>query len=172
MIIDLRKDLPINFFFYKNKKGKICITLNGSHYPDKKTLKEMSVALDKLLLISKKEFDELNKKITKRQQKDEQEYIEQEKSNNKVCRQKEGYVYLIKSLGLYKIGRCENPNRIKTYRTENPHKIELIFQQRVSDCIGTEKLLLKKYFEKKYKGEWFKLSKSDVLDIKKFLSLK
>ena len=80
---------------------------------------------------------------------------------------KSGYIYLIKSRDLYKIGRTISPrSRFKTYRTENPHGIELIHQFQSADYINAEAELLEKFAIKKVKNEWFSLNKKDVQFIK------
>ena len=161
---------PMSFFFYRRDDGKLWFTLNGEHFPDRKTLKEMSSVLRQVLLFSDKELKKLNLEITERQEEEEKELMEENRNSVKIRAPKKGFIYLIKSLNLYKIGRCENPNRIKTYRTENPHHIDLIFQIEVLDCVGIEKMLLEKYSSKKYKGEWFKLNTKDILEIRDILT--
>ena len=90
---------------------------------------------------------------------------EKEKINNKLV----GFIYLIKSLNLYKIGRAKTEKRIETYRTENPHGLKLITMVKVNDYVGVEKILLEKYKSKNFKGEWFKLVSSDIKEIKELL---
>ena len=76
---------------------------------------------------------------------------------------KKGFIYLIESNSLYKIGRCQNPrDRIKAYKTENPFGIKVIFQKEVDDYIDKEAKLLKKFKDKNYRGEWFKLNEEDI----------
>jgi hypothetical protein len=162
---------PINFFFCYDENDNLYFSLNGSHYPDRNTIIEMATLLEDLLLIDDDEMEKRQLKITENQKVEREQMIE-ENSHIKIREPKEGYIYLVKSLGLYKIGRCLNSDsRIKTYRTENPHKIDLIFTIKVSDYIGVEKALLKKYEAKKYKGEWFHLSLEDISDIKNFLRI-
>jgi len=161
---------PIDFFFYRDKNNELQFTLNGSCFPNRKILMEMFSILNDILPISDKEIKERNLKIIKRQKKDSQKWLKENQSKKYKRKVREGYIYLIKSLDLYKIGRCISPDRIKTYRTENPHKIDLIFQAKVPDYIGIEKELLRKYSKKQYKGEWFRLNKKDIFDIQKFLS--
>jgi len=84
---------------------------------------------------------------------------------------KSGYVYLLKSNNLYKIGRTTSfKSRMKKYTTENPFGIKLILQKKVDDYIGIEKKLLDKFKEKQVRGEWFKLNKGDIKEFKKMVN--
>jgi thymidine phosphorylase len=96
--------------------------------------------------------------------------IENDTKIKKIENKQEGYIYIIKSKNLYKIGRTKNlKNRFKTYRTENPFEIKVIFQKKVNDYIKEEIKLLTKFKDKNYKGEWFKLDKKDIQWIKENL---
>jgi len=102
--------------------------------------------------------------------KEERECREKSKKiNNKKI--ENGWIYLLKSKNLYKIGRAKNiQSRIKTYKTENPFGIKIIIQKKVNDYIGIEIKLLKMFNEKQIRGEWFKLNKDDINRIKKYLN--
>lgn len=83
----------------------------------------------------------------------------QEESYNRT----EGYIYVIRSQNLYKIGRALCPfSRIKRYITENPFGIKVIIQKKVDNYIAVEQKLLKRFKEKQYRGEWFRLNKKDI----------
>jgi len=85
-------------------------------------------------------------------------------------KKEKGYIYLLKSKNLYKIGRAKHlKERIKTYRAENPFGIKVIFQKKVDDYIGEEIKFLEKFKDKNYKGEWFKLNQEDIQWIKQSL---
>ena len=82
-----------------------------------------------------------------------------------------GYIYLLKSNGLYKVGRAKNPkDRLKTYKTENPFGIEIVHQERVFDYESIE-ITLHKHFAHKLKlgKEWFELEEDDIVFVKDFL---
>jgi len=82
-----------------------------------------------------------------------------------------GYVYLLKSKDLYKIGITENiQGRIRHYRTSNPFGIDLLFQGKVRLRKRTEDDLNNRFERKRVKGEWFKLNKEDVSTIKSILN--
>lgn len=94
-----------------------------------------------------------------------------------------GFVYVLQSLHLYKIGRCkaewsrntlfknisENrwnereeqflkskiSKRLSCYKTHNPHGVELIGYKYVRDCVYVEGLFHKKYKKYQVAGEWF-----------------
>jgi hypothetical protein len=79
------------------------------------------------------------------------------------------YIYLIKchNTGLYKIGRSINPGyREKTLMGQNP-TIQTVFISPVTDP-KNEKVLHRKFKEKRVRGEWFSLNDSDIKFIKKF----
>lgn len=78
-----------------------------------------------------------------------------------------GFIYIIKAKNIYKIGRSQHfESRVNVYRTENPFKTTVIFQKKVDGYVEVEKDLLDMFKDKRVKGEWFKLSKEDILWIK------
>ncbi len=84
---------------------------------------------------------------------------------SKPVRQKiPGYIYVLHSGDLTKIGRTKNlPSRMSAYTTENPHKIEIVFIQRVPDTVEAERALIEKFRHLQVRGEWH--SKFDEKDI-------
>jgi len=81
-----------------------------------------------------------------------------------------GFIYLVKSENLYKIGRTKYPRRrIDKYRTENPHIIESVLLSKISDYIEVEKEILRLMSDKKHHGEWFNFSSTDVDQVASFL---
>ena len=100
----------------------------------------------------------------------EKENLWEKSQEIKGIKVEKGFIYLIKSNNLYKIGKAKNPReRINGYKTQNPFGIELIFQKEVNNYSQTEKRLLEKFKDKQVKGEWFKLNKEDILWIKQNL---
>jgi hypothetical protein len=78
-------------------------------------------------------------------------------------KKKQGYIYLVKSCGLYKIGRnVEKGNRFKVFETTMPVEVESIHSFYSEDYIKSETLLHKKFSLLRQKGEWFNLSSEDV----------
>ena len=163
--------MPLSIFFIFNKDKNLELFFNGQEV-SLDEIKKAKKCLDKFLKeITKEEINKYNYKIKERIVTEMKEL----NSNNKIPRNKiiKGYIYIIKSKNLYKIGRAINiRNRVKTYRTENPFGIKVILQQKVNDYIGIETKLLKKFKSKQVKGEWFKLNKQDIEQIKQFLLLK
>lgn len=84
---------------------------------------------------------------------------------------KSGIVYLIHDgYGNYKIGISNNlVARMISYSTAIPY-LELTYYKRLSDYIEIEKYLHSYYMDSHIKGEWFKLTDNDILDIKKNLT--
>lgn len=88
-----------------------------------------------------------------------------------IEKERPGYIYILKSKNLYKIGRASNlKERMKTYKTENPFGIRVILQKKVDDYVEVEAKLLKEFKEKQVRGEWFKLDKEDLIKIKEILN--
>ena len=82
---------------------------------------------------------------------------------------KEGWIYLIKSNDWYKVGRTAVPEeRFLKYRTENPF-VEILFNVKVKNYIRIEEIILEKYAHKKEKGEWFTFNEKDIEDIKRLV---
>lgn len=78
-----------------------------------------------------------------------------------------GYVYVLKSQELYKIGRAVNlTKRMYGYTLHNPFGIEIKLSKIVSDSKGVERKLHKLFQQKNVSGEWFSLSDADLEVIK------
>lgn len=91
------------------------------------------------------------------------------KQNQESKHGKAGYVYLMKSNNLYKIGLTGNwEKRLKRLKTGNPN-IEKVIAKRVEDCKEAESKLHKRYKSKRESGEWFSLTDQDIKDIDAFL---
>lgn len=101
-----------------------------------------------------------------------------------------GFVYVLQSLHLYKIGRCATKytvpslytkiseerraqlmekgikaalnQRITNYHTHNPHGVELIGYKWVRDNVLIERLLHKKFDKYRTTREWFNLPGDEV----------
>ncbi|MGB5961597.1 MAG: GIY-YIG nuclease family protein [Coleofasciculaceae cyanobacterium] len=87
-----------------------------------------------------------------------------------------GYVYLVESVGdpnrNYKIGISNNPKeRFDTLKNQSP------YPQRVVDCIqcsdktATENVFHSVYAPRRKHGEWFKLSKSELKQVKHLMEV-
>jgi hypothetical protein len=154
--------LPINIFFVRNRSGTLRVFFNGQRIPPMRDLFNAARALDGVVRMGKKKIGALNEKIDR----DIARQIEQ--SRNTPDRKKNptpGYVYLVRSVDLYKIGRCKDRSRVKAYTTENPHGAEVLKMVPVRDCVATEKALLKKFVANKYRGEWFRFTKKELRSV-------
>jgi len=81
---------------------------------------------------------------------------------------KEGYVYLYKSDKHYKIGKTANSERRdREIKLQLPFKAEKVHEILTDDIDGIEKYWHERFKEKRLNGEWFGLSRSDVLAFKR-----
>lgn len=147
--------MPDHFYFISQPNGEIDIYLNGKKAPSLEKLQAYKKALEEYI----KEYDETevaeyNKWV--------EEQTQLEINSNKEPEQKPkipGVIYILKTAGLYKIGRTKNlTNRLKKYVTENPHPIEVVHTRVVEDYVQTESQLHNLVGHLKVRGEWYSLS--------------
>lgn len=74
-----------------------------------------------------------------------------------------GFIYVIQSMGFYKIGMTEDPDgkRIHSYRTTNP-SFEVVYYDLVKDRRKAERKLLDYFKKHRLRGEWHILTKAQV----------
>jgi hypothetical protein len=80
-------------------------------------------------------------------------------------RNRKTWIYLMKDEinGCYKIGRAQNPEyREKTLQSEKPF---IVLVEAWEGLESDETVLHKTYAEKRIRGEWFRLTESDVFDV-------
>lgn len=82
-------------------------------------------------------------------------------------RDKEGYVYLLKSGDSYKIGKSIDVNkRMKNISPIMPHRVTLIHSFKTDNMDVEESRLHQMFDNKRLLGEWFALNEEDVSYIK------
>ena len=78
-----------------------------------------------------------------------------------------GYVFLIRSLHGFKIGKTANiQNRVRLFGVKCPFPISLEHYAWFDDCGGAERALHYRFHAKRLEGEWFDLAESDIAYIK------
>lgn len=74
-----------------------------------------------------------------------------------------GFVYIIESENLYKIGKSKNPHkRIKQLQTGSERVLNLKYFKVVEDMLKAEQILHTLFNCSRKHGEWFKLTKTDL----------
>ena len=92
-------------------------------------------------------------------------------SHGDIKSKQKGYIYVIKSLNKYKIGKTKNlKNRMRKYITESPEPIEVILTENINDYTKCETELHKKLLNKNYNREWYDLDDSDFDIIKNIIN--
>ena len=156
-------------YFYEEKK-EVSVGFNGSYFPDKEWLLKCRTTIDELLKWTDEEVKEHNNWVDECERDEElersRERIKWEKERK--AENKRGFIYVIESGGLYKIGKTNNPkDRVKAYKTENPHGITCHLMISVNNYSKKETELLKHFKDKLVVGkEWFNLVPSDIQTIK------
>lgn len=74
-----------------------------------------------------------------------------------------GYIYILKSGDLYKIGQSAKPRkRLRQLRTGSSLPIEVVYTMRTPHYKFVEKILHNRLADKRVRGEWFALSETDL----------
>jgi len=83
-----------------------------------------------------------------------------------------GYIYLLQGVGVYKIGRTKSPKRrYSTLSVKLPFDVKIVHLIKTNDMASAEKYLHDKYQQKRVRGEWFKLSDSDIKETRQIESM-
>jgi len=79
-----------------------------------------------------------------------------------------GHVYLLRMGDNYKIGKSGDiEKRIKSVRVGLPEKVTEEHRIATDDPSGIEAYWHRRFADRRLNGEWFKLTKSDILAFKK-----
>lgn len=90
-----------------------------------------------------------------------------ERPANDPLPQRAGYVYLLKTQGVYKIGLSVNPTRrLGEIQPAYPFPVELIHTIETEDMMALEADLHARFASQRLNGEWFELSPADLEYIK------
>ena len=163
----------MDFLFSTDENGQLYINLNGANIPSVERLKEMQELIGEYIALGQQEIDSINARWDIEREEERQAMLLSAGLTIKpsLKRPEPGYLYLIQSKNLFKIGRCKSiENRFKSYTTENPHGVTLIAHAYVNNYTEAENELLAKYASKNYRGEWFELDQTDVEEIKMYFS--
>lgn len=76
-----------------------------------------------------------------------------------------GYIYIVYSIGRYKIGLSTNPQR-RIGEIQSPYPVELICIIQTDDMLSLERQLHNQFDHARKHGEWFELSDADLDKIK------
>jgi hypothetical protein len=81
--------------------------------------------------------------------------------NQRAC------VYILESHGLYKIGKASNlSTRLAGLQAGNPHELNVVAVITTEAYEVLERALHRLYIDQRVHGEWFRLSQSDIEEIK------
>ena len=87
-------------------------------------------------------------------------------------KKEKGYIYIIKLGEYYKIGKSKNFRKRMGEYTQLYATPEIIIVEWVRDYHNFEKRLHRRFKKKNVRGEWFKLSRLEVLFAKILIKLK
>jgi len=147
---------PLPIYFIKTADGNIKVGINAHTHPPVEIVEKCHIAMSNY-------FDEADEEYIDRwNEESAREFDEELRTSHhkqKERAKESGYIYLIESAGLHKIGRAKSLDRIKTYRTENPHDIKVLKTVLVQDYKLTEKEIVEWSNPYVVRGkEWLKLT--------------
>lgn len=162
-----RSGLPINLIFIPVESEGIAISLNGKEI-EYQTIVACKKALDKFLVDhSKEDVEDYNLEIRQEIRLEKEAWINRDKTIIEKI-DSPGWVYLYKQGEYYKIGKSKSEDcRIQKYVTENPHPIELVDKWFSDTYSEAEEHLHITFSNKQHNREWFVLSNSDIVKLKK-----
>ena len=86
-------------------------------------------------------------------------------------KEKEDFLYIIENNGIYKIGYSSNWKERKKQYKLHLGNVNIIYLLKSFNCFDLENIIHDKYKLKRVSGEWFSLSKQDIIDIVSFCSV-
>jgi hypothetical protein len=146
--------------------GKIYIGNSGQYLIDRNHVFQVMEYCKQYLEHADDNFTEQYNKALYKRRISERAKREKESAKRRKEQSKSTYIYVMLNArnGLYKIGRSNNPVvRENTLQSQEP-EVSLLFQ-----FIGTsetERNLHQKFYDKRVRGEWFRLEQSDIENIK------
>ena len=76
-----------------------------------------------------------------------------------------GYIYIVYSIGRYKIGLTTRPQK-RIREIQSPYPVDLICIIQTNDMLSLENALHDRFDHARKHGEWFELSDEDIEEIK------
>lgn len=93
-----------------------------------------------------------------------------EKDKQRLLSNKEEYVYFIRQRRYIKIGRSRDWHaRLQALQAATPYKLEPVMIIKTKDSVRLEKELHYRYRDYRVRGEWFKLSKNQIDELRREL---
>jgi DNA-binding MarR family transcriptional regulator len=145
---------------------KILYTLDG------KQIKDRVVVYSRLTNEEEKLFNLENQKyVTLEEMNEIREKRTDEYNSDEIKTTNVGYVYIIKSEYGYKLGKSKKiEDRLSLFNVKLPFKIDVVGYYMVKNMSKMETYLHKKYNHLRLEGEWFNLSKEDLLEVSSTLT--
>lgn len=150
-------------WMYIDRDGDVVTHINW--YPSHEATDKFIAAMEDLKAIkTPEEIVACNEAI------DNRNNAPKEEQSKALKKDKRGYIYVLRSQSLYKIGRSKRKGcRLNRYRTENPHEVEPILVIGVNDYLHQEAVVLSMFKSKQHRGEWFNLDRVDIETIREYL---
>lgn len=158
---------PAFMFHYDKEKDCLLLCDNNCFMVGKEAARDIIRELERFIDAYPQEgIDNQNQyaqSLIEREKKDYPDRFRESKRSSTV-----GYVYFVSDdQGRIKIGRARDVNdRIKEY-TKLPFEPEIVHTIKSNDYVLTEELFHLKFNKKRIRGEWFALSKKDIVWIKR-----
>lgn len=155
-----------NYSFFNDERGLILTDQLGFVHR-KETLERLRDAIETTLLMTDEDIEAIK--------------VECESHEGRCCttlqpkrrKPKDGYVYLVKTGPLHKVGVSENnpASRLSTYKTENPFPVKTVACVKCHDYFDVEATILDAFKNSVAKGnEWLDITEQDADEIVRFIN--